>query len=83
MEEGQNPMVDNAVFGGAPVKPNNKKFTVYFVWNPRMLDMPESIDDVKGLVTSDYQNQLEQDWVERLKAKYPVVVNAKVMKKVK
>lgn len=83
MEEGQNQMVDNVIFGKDPVKPSNKKYTVYFVWEPRMLDAPKTLDDVKGLVTSDYQNQLESDWVERLKAKYPIEVNEKVLKKVK
>lgn len=83
MEEGKNAMVDNAVFGGPSVKPNNKRYTVYFVWEPRIMEAPEAMEDVKGLVTSDYQNQLECDWVESLKAKYPVSVNKKVMKKVK
>ncbi len=83
MEEGQNPMVDNVIFGGNPVKPNNKKYTVYFVFDPKMLNAPETMSDVKSLVTSDYQNQLERDWVERLKSRYPVKVNEKVLKKVK
>ena len=39
--------------------------------------------DVRSLVTGDYQNQLERDWVERLKSKYPVKVNEKVLKKIK
>ena len=76
-------MVDNVVFGGEPVKPSNKRYTTYFVWEPRMLDAPEILDDVKGLVTSDYQNQLETDWVESLKARYPIQVNEKVLRKVK
>lgn len=83
MEQGQNGMVDNIMFGGDPVKPNNKRYTTYFLWNPRLLNAPESMTDVKGLVTGDYQNQLESDWVEELKAKYPVTVNSKVLKKVK
>lgn len=82
-EQGQNGMVDNIMFGGAPVKPSNKNFSVYFIWEPKLLDAPESVADVKGIVTSDYQNQLEADWVEELKAKYPVTVNSKVLKKVK
>ena len=49
MEQGQNAMVDNVVFGGEPVKPSNKRYTTYFVWEPRMLDAPEILDDVKGL----------------------------------
>lgn len=83
MEQGQNAMVDNAIFGGDPVKPGNKKYTVYFVWDPKMLNAPETMEDVKGLVTGDYQNQLESDWVETLKAKYPVTINEKVLRKVK
>ena len=83
MEEGQNAMVDNVMFGGAPVKPNNKKYTVYFVYDPRMLNAPESMSDVRSLVTGDYQNQLERDWVESLKSRYPVTVNEKVLKKIK
>lgn len=83
MEEGQNAMVDNVMFGGAPVKPNNKKYTVYFVFDPKVLQAPESMSDVRSLVTGDYQNQLERDWVERLKSKYPVKVNEKVLRKVK
>ena len=83
MEEGQNAMVDNVIFGGEPVKPNNKKYTVYFIFEPKLLDAPETMTDVKSLVTSDYQNQLERDWVENLKARYPVTVNEKVLRKVK
>ncbi len=83
MEEGQNAMVDNVMFGGEPVKPNNKKYTVYFIFDPKLLDAPETMTDVKSLVTSDYQNKLERDWVESLKARYPVTVNEKVLKKVK
>lgn len=83
MEEGQNAMVDNLIFGGAPVKPGNKKYTVYFIFDPKMMNAPETMEDVRSLVTSDYQNQLESEWVKQLKAKYPVKVNEKVLKKVK
>ena len=83
LEEGQNAMVDNVMFGGAPVKPNNKKYTVYFVFDPKVLNAPETMSDVRSLVTGEYQNQLERDWVERLKSKYPVKVNEKVLKKIK
>lgn len=83
MEEGQNAMVDNVIFGGEPVKPNNKKYTVYFIFEPKLLDAPETMTDVKSLVTSDYQNQLEHEWVEKLKSRYPVTVNEKILKKVK
>jgi peptidyl-prolyl cis-trans isomerase SurA len=46
-----------------------------------MINAPEDVNDVKGLVISDYQNQLETEWVEEIKDKYPVTVNQKVLKK--
>ena len=36
---------------------------------------PKELKEVKGLVTSEYQNQLEKDWLAELRAKYPVQVN--------
>ncbi|MEP2773859.1 MAG: peptidylprolyl isomerase [Fulvivirga sp.] len=32
-------------------------------------------DQVRGLVISDYQNQLEKEWVEELRGKFPIAVN--------
>lgn len=83
VEEGANAMVDNLMFGGPEVKPSSAAYTVYFLWNPAKLDAPEEVADVRGLVISDYQNQLEQDWIEEMRLKYPVKVNEKVLKKVK
>jgi peptidyl-prolyl cis-trans isomerase SurA len=41
---------------------------------------PRSFQDSRGLVINDYQNYLEQKWVEQLKKKYPVNVNEKAFK---
>ncbi|MGB0886927.1 MAG: peptidylprolyl isomerase [Vicingaceae bacterium] len=44
---------------------------------------PKKIDEIKGLITSDYQNYLEQEWIKELEAKYKVEVNQEVLKLVK
>ncbi len=36
---------------------------------------PRSFEDAMGFVTNDYQGVLEEEWVNRLKIKYPVKIN--------
>lgn len=44
---------------------------------------PKTLKEAKGLVTSDYQVELETKWLEALRAKYPVSVDEKVLDKVR
>lgn len=83
VSKGTNAMVDNIMFGGPESTPTNSKYTVYFMINPRLISEPEEVADVKGMVTSDYQNEFQQDWENELRKKYPVKVNEKVLRKVK
>ena len=40
-------------------------------------------NEAKGLITADYQNFLEEEWVEKLREKYSVTVNKGVLKQIK
>ena len=42
----------------------------------------KTLKESRGLVTSDYQVELEQNWVKSLKEKYPVKINESVLEKV-
>ena len=44
---------------------------------------PKTLKEAKGVVISDYQTQLEENWLQTLKEKYPVTINEKVLEKVK
>ncbi|MGL4597562.1 MAG: peptidylprolyl isomerase [Bacteroidia bacterium] len=44
---------------------------------------PKSLQESKGVITSDYQAQLEKEWIESLRKKYPVTVDQAVLKQVK
>lgn len=83
VEEGQNAMVDNIVFGAPAVTPLNSAYTVYYLWEPKVIDAPEEVGDVRGLATSDYQNELEREWIEELKARYAVTKNEKELNKLR
>lgn len=84
VKRGDNQMIDYLVFNpGDSQPPLSANYPVYFMYNPEIIAAPQTVDDVKGLVTAAYQDQLEHEWVKELKEKYPVVINQKVLKKVK
>ena len=44
---------------------------------------PKTLREAKGLVTSDYQIELEEQWMKSLREKYPVHIDEKVLDKVR
>lgn len=83
MAEGANPLVDYLMFNGPAAMPSTKRFTKFFIFDAQKLEQPESFEDVRGQVVNAYQNELEQQWLDELKARYPVKINKNVLKKVK
>jgi peptidyl-prolyl cis-trans isomerase SurA len=43
----------------------------------------KSFEEAKGQVTSDYQAQIEADWIKDLKDRFPVVINEAVLNSLK
>ncbi len=41
---------------------------------------PKSLDEARGYVIADYQDQLEKEWVASLQSRYPVRINDEVLK---
>lgn len=81
--KGQNPIVDNLYYGVNSNSALNSKYPSAFLFNAKELKAPEDMSDVRGAVVSDYQNELEKEWIEELRTKYPVKVNSSQLKKVK
>jgi peptidyl-prolyl cis-trans isomerase SurA len=61
---------------------SNPDKSVQFAYILRMYTTPSprTFEEARGLVINDYQNELENQWIERLKKKYPVVINEPVFK---
>ena len=89
IEEGKfskndNENVDKAIWeDGKMTKLTNDKNIVFVVVNKVLRPEPKALEEIKGLITSDYQNHLEKEWVDELKSKYKVEVNKEVLKLVK
>ena len=72
-EQGDNAIVDYYVFGAKPYI--DETFPVSFAKGRLLKKGPENYTDVKGQVTSDYQQKLEKDWMKKLNQKYIVEIN--------
>jgi peptidyl-prolyl cis-trans isomerase SurA len=82
-ELGQIPVVDRTAFSpGLITLPvvNKTDGTAVFakIFKVYPDNQQRSFEDARGLVINDYQNYLEQKWIEQLKKKYPVTINQKV-----
>lgn len=51
--------------------------------NEVLEEQPKALDEARGLVTSGYQNYLEETWLQELRTKYAFEVNEEVLNEVK
>jgi peptidyl-prolyl cis-trans isomerase SurA len=83
---GDNRVVDSLVFKVAPdSKATPAKLADYpidAVYGKKLKKGPEDYTDVRGQVTADYQDMLEQAWVSELRRRYTYSVNQDVLKTV-
>lgn len=68
--------------GVSKVYPQGDSFTVVHVKEVLPQGI-KSFEEVRGKIISDYQNQLEENWIKSLRKKYKVEVKDKALKKVK
>ena len=78
-QQGENSTIDHFAFRqkSAEIKALHPQFP-YTVVSGKVLKKPQSYEDVKSAVLLDYQQQLEQKWVEALRKRFPVSVDESV-----
>ncbi len=79
--KGENEWVDKVgktVGITAPVKADNGMY-VFVRVNAVIPPGVKSLNEARGLITADYQNQLEKEWLESLRVSYPVEVKQEVL----
>jgi peptidyl-prolyl cis-trans isomerase SurA len=82
VKKGENQYADYLAFNSGS-KPERKGYPEFMIIEGGIIDQPQEMADVRGAVTSDYQDVLEQRWKEELAKKYPAKINKKVLKQVK
>ena len=82
VKKGENNLADYLAFHVGD-KPERKGYPDFIILDGSVINQPEDMSDVRGAVTSDYQDVLEQRWKDELAKKYPAKINKKVLKKVK
>jgi peptidyl-prolyl cis-trans isomerase SurA len=81
--EGDNKMVDRYGFG-LDVKVDTDEAYPFVLVSGKLLNYtPEEYTDVRGMVTADYQEYLEKEWIAALRDRYPVKINQKVLSTVR
>jgi peptidyl-prolyl cis-trans isomerase SurA len=81
--QGENKVVDDQIFKSKDKYVPTTDYPYFFVTGKMLKNKPEDYTDVRGLVTADYQEYLEQEWIKVLRAKYPVKVDQNILKTVK
>jgi peptidyl-prolyl cis-trans isomerase SurA len=81
-KEGDNALVDSAVFHKDTTVTHLKDYPIDAVYGKLLKKGPEDYTDVRGQVTTDYQDMLEREWVAELRRRYTFSVNEDVLKTV-
>lgn len=77
--QGDNKLVDHYAFKIGDKPEADAAYPFVGVQGKMLNTSPEEYTDVRGLVTADYQEYLEKEWIAMLRSKYPVKVNQKVL----
>lgn len=82
--QGENPITDYLAFNGdKPAADARTRWSAYAAYQGRIIPAPEDAADVRGKAVTDYQSELDRQWIESLRAKYPVTINTAVFEALK
>ncbi len=83
--KGDNTIIDNVEWnaGVSKIVPDKDGRFGFAVIKSKIAPEPKSLSEARGLITADYQNFLEKEWIDQLKKKYTVTVNKDVLSSVK
>ena len=81
--KGENPIIDHHAWNIDSPQNQKEQQRPYLVKGKKLSPQPKSLEEARGSVLADYQNHLEEQWLEQLKEKYSVKVNEQVLEEIK
>ncbi|MDR2009155.1 MAG: peptidylprolyl isomerase [Bacteroidales bacterium] len=60
------------------IDPENNNVTLIKVIGPQ----PKTLNEARGIITADYQNYLEKEWIKYLREKYKIIVHDDVLRQI-
>ena len=79
---GDHALIDQKVFKRDTIAKPVEGYPIDAVYGKLLKKGPEEYTDVRGLVTEDYRDMLEKQWVEELRKRYTFTVNRDVLETV-
>ncbi len=84
ISKGDNEKIDNSTIEKGILELENVDNVVKFIYiKGKLQPMPKELNEIKGLITADYQNYLEQEWIKELRNKYKIEINNDVLNSIK
>lgn len=83
--KGENEFVDQIKWkkGISQVVYGDNGDAAFFIVHEKVGPEPKTLSEARGLITADYQNYLEKEWIKELRKKYTVKVNEDVLSELK
>lgn len=83
-EENDEPLLSNVEWKKGLYGPFDEGNNAVFVLVKEVLNpTPKSLKEARGLVTAEYQNYLEKEWIDELRNKYKYSANRDLLKQIK
>ncbi|MBE0662123.1 MAG: peptidylprolyl isomerase [Bacteroidales bacterium] len=83
-QKGDSELIDSVYWTYGPKDPVEQDGkTLMVVIHNTLEPGTKQLNEVRGLVTADYQNHLEKEWIKELRAKYPIKVNYDLLSQIK
>ncbi|MCU4177208.1 peptidylprolyl isomerase [Carboxylicivirga sp. N1Y90] len=80
-KKGQYPLLDQQIWGSEKQKAKDYKYLLRK--GEHILERERELNEVRGMVMSDYQTELEKNWVEALNKKYNPQINTRIIEETK